>query len=153
MIKMIGFASLVEKNPMLFSDYLDNFDFNESKLSFKDFESIFSNSKLNNSNFNSIDDFSIYDGFNALPSLFEPLIDQTKEISPLLQENHSFIGRFLGQPNVKKITDYKNIYVFVFGGISFAEINIITQMFKKNPNVNIKIFSETISSSTELFEI
>jgi hypothetical protein len=86
-----------------------------------------------------------------LPQLIRSIVDPQMGIDIRIKEQSAkLLGKMFGSKRTT-LKDYEKVYVFVFGGISFLELREIRQICAKgNPQISIKVISDTICSSMSI---
>lgn len=144
-IKLVGFSSFVDTdirfNPRQILDQIQ-INNDSSFLPIDDINRIISMSKCQDNSINDIEESY------TLPAFLEPIFDNTLDL-PSQLSGHS---RFLFGRQKETIRDFKKISIFIFGGISFAEMGLINQMCKNNQNIETSVYSDSICSSLNIFK-
>ena len=87
-----------------------------------------------------------------LPKLIQSIVDKNVDMDGRIQgSTQGLLGTFGIFGKKGGLKDCKKIFVFVFGGISFFEMREITELLGKYPDVDLRIFSDTICSAIDLF--
>lgn len=86
----------------------------------------------------------------VLPRLIQSILDKNMEVDTRIQgSGRGLLGSLFGKKNGLK--ECKKIFVFVFGGISFFEMKEINELLTKFRDIELKVFTDTLSSSIDLF--
>jgi hypothetical protein len=86
-----------------------------------------------------------------LPQVIKSIVDQQAAVDARVKDSGTgLLGRMFG-PRRTTLKDYERVYVFVFGGISFAELKEIRRICANgNMNISIKVISDTICASMSI---
>ncbi|KAK8896422.1 hypothetical protein M9Y10_014321 [Tritrichomonas musculus] len=89
-----------------------------------------------------------------LPNILNFIFDKNAAVNnEITAPSSGLMGFNLFKSTQPSLKSFKNVYVFVIGGISFHELALIEKMEKsKSTNTEFHIFSDTICSSIHLFD-